>query len=90
MAEEPKPWRAAPFQRGKKYIIRRDFRAIRDSFGCNEVLTYDVDHYSPYDNCTSYIFYDAYNKRRVWDVMDDVDLIIWQKYFSMLEIGDDG
>lgn len=88
MTDEAKPWRQSPFERNKKYIVRRDFRAMRDEFRCNEVLTYDVDHYSRHDNCTAYLFYDTDSKRRIWDVNDDTELEIWQKYFSLLEIAD--
>lgn len=88
MADEPKPWRAAPFERSKKYIVRRAFRSRRDSFRSNEVLTYDTDHYSRHDSCTAYVFYDSNNKQRVWDVDDNEDLGAWRNYFSMLEIAE--
>ncbi len=40
---EIRPWRESPFVVGRRYRVRRDFTALRDSFRAGEILTYDSD-----------------------------------------------
>jgi len=59
MSREIRPWRASPFIVGRGYRVRRDFKALRDSFTAGEALTYEGDAYSRYDSQTGYVFSQA-------------------------------
>lgn len=85
---EHKSWRVPPFVVGQTYKIRLDFTALRDSFCADETLRYTGDAYSVYDSCTGYLFLDSSGQVRVWDIYDDDDVEIWQKYFLEANISE--
>jgi hypothetical protein len=63
--------------------VRRDFRALRDSFALGEVLKYEAEAYSRYDGLTGYLFsQDGVERKRVWDIQDDGDLESWRELFE--------
>ena len=79
-------WRQSPFVVGRRYQVRRDFTALRDSFGAGEILTFLRDAYSRYDSYTGYFFSQSDTQPlRVWDIHDDEDLAIWQELFAEMQ-----
>lgn len=86
MSGEIRPWRASPFVVGRGYRVRRDFKALRDSFTAGEVLTYESGAYSRYDCQTGYVFSQSgTEQKRVWDLHDDDDLEHWREFFEEIE-----
>ena len=86
MSREIRPWRASPFVVGRGYRVRRDFKALRDSFTAENVLTYESDAYSRHDSQTGYVFSKAgTEQKRIWDLHDKDDLEHWRELFE--EIG---
>jgi hypothetical protein len=82
---EIRPWRECPFIRGRRYRVRQDFRALRDSFTAGEVLTFDSDAWSRYDGITGYFFRQSGRETlRAWDIDDDADIQIWRELFEEL------
>jgi len=80
---EIRPWRQSPFVAGHRYRVRRDFKALRDSFLAGEELTYDRDAYSRYDGYTGYFFTQlGAGQLRSWDISDDDDLEVWRDLFE--------
>lgn len=89
MTEDYRSWRECPFAVGRRYLVRRDFEALRDRFVLGEALTFDRDSYSRYDAYTGYVFSQPGDPgHRVWDLHDDDDLESWRELFE--EIPDDG
>ena len=88
MSTAPKPippWRVGPFKIGARYRVRRDFKALRDSFKAGEVLTYHSDAWSRYDGIAGYFFQQTGKERlRTWDIDDGEDLEIWRELFEQL------
>lgn len=81
----PQPWRESPFEHGQRYRVLMDFDSLRDHFRAGEVLVYDHDTYSRYDNCTAYIFTRPGSTLvRCWDLYDDDDLSMWEMLFQPL------
>jgi hypothetical protein len=80
---EIRPWRQSPFAAGRRYRVRRDFKALRNSFVAGEVLTYDRDAYSRYDGYTGYFFTQSVTEQlRSWDISDGDDLEVWKDLFE--------
>jgi hypothetical protein len=76
-------WRVSPFTIGCSYRVRKDFEALRDSFAAGEILIYQSDAYSRYDNCTGYFFSQSGSSRgRIWDLMDDDPVEKWKEFFE--------
>ncbi|HTA29016.1 MAG TPA: hypothetical protein VK731_00950, partial [Candidatus Cybelea sp.] len=79
------PWRRCPFKIGARYRVRRDFKALRESFKADEVLTYHSDAWSRYDGITGYFFEQTSTTgMKVWDIDDGEDLEIWRELFEAL------
>jgi hypothetical protein len=78
------PPRRSPFVVGHHYRVRRDFKALRDSFVAGEELVYKRDAHSWYDGYTGYFFSQAGTAQsRVWDISDyDDDLEVWKDLFE--------
>jgi hypothetical protein len=82
---EIRPWRPSPFAVGQRYRVRRDFQSLRDSFRAGEVLTYERDTWSRYDECTGYVFTQSGTSiLRLWDVYDTEDVAVWRDLFEAL------
>jgi len=80
-----RPWRTCPFTRGRRYRVRRSFAALRDTFAVGDVLTFDSDAWSRYDEVTGYAFRQTGRETlRVWDIRDDADIQVWRELFEEL------
>ena len=80
---EIRPWRPSPFLAGHRYPVRRDFKALRDSFVAGEEMTFDSDAYSRYDSYTGYFFSQpGVAQLRSWDIHDGDDLEVWRDFFE--------
>lgn len=80
---EIRPWRPSPFVIGRRYRVRRDFKALRDSFQAGEVLRYEHDAYSRYDSMTGYFFSQPNAEQlRAWDLHDDEEIECWRELFE--------
>ena len=80
-----RPWRECPFVSGRQYRVRRSFAALRDSFTAGEILTFDADAWSRYDEMTGYFFRQCGSDTlRVWDIDDDADILVWRELFEEL------
>jgi len=78
-----RPPRQSPFVAGRRYRVRRAFKALRDTFAAGEELTYDSDAYILYDGLTGYFFSQPGTaRRRSWDISDRDDLEIWRELFE--------
>ena len=67
---EIRPWRECPFTRGKHYRVRKTFKALRDTFSAGEVMTFDSDAWSRYDEITGYFFRQpGRDHLRAWDIL---------------------
>jgi hypothetical protein len=76
-------WRESPFEVGRSYRVRKDFKCLRDSFRAGEVLVFVRAAYSRYDNYTGYFFSQpGAQPARVWDIHDDEELEIWRDLFE--------
>ena len=83
MQQEIRPWRVPPFSVGRSYRVRRDFKALRDSFTAGDVLIYESDAYSHFHGYTGYLFSQAgVGTKRVWDLHDDDNLDSWRELFE--------
>jgi len=68
---------------GHRYRVRRDFKALRDSFVAGEEMTFDSDAYSRYDSYTGYFFSQpGAAQLRSWDIHDGDDLEVWRDLFE--------
>ena len=77
------PWRECPFIPGRHYRVRKDFKALRDSFTAGEILIYDSHAWSRYDGITGYFFtQQGTGTPRVWDIYDDEDIVVWRELFE--------
>ena len=82
---EIRPWRECPFSRGRRYLVRKSFAALRDSFTAGDILTFDSDAWSRYHEITGYFFrQQGRDTLRVWDIKDDADILIWRELFEEL------
>lgn len=82
---EIRPWRPSPLIVGRRYRVRCDFTARRDSFRAGEILTFHSDAYSRYDNYTGCFFSQPDTPQlRAWDIHDDEDLDTWRALFEEL------
>jgi hypothetical protein len=85
MANDLRPWRDSPFAVGRRYRVRRDFDSLRDRFTTGEILIYQRDAWSRYDEITGYVFSQPHAPGlRVWDLPDGEDLEIWRERFEEL------
>ena len=74
-----------PFHIGRQYRVRKDFRALRDTFRAGEVLSFDSAAWSRYDGITGYFFtQEGREGLRLWDIDDDVDVSCWVEFFDLL------
>ena len=86
MPQETRSWRASPFAVGRSYRVRRDFKALRDTFAAGEVLVYESDAYSHYHGYTAYVFSQSgREQKRVWDIHDDDTVESWRELFDEVE-----
>lgn len=76
-------WRDDSFTKGCRYKVKKDFKALRDSFFKDELLTYDHNAYSAYDSMSAFFFLDSDGKFRTWDINDNEDLNLWSEYFEI-------
>ena len=82
---ETRPWRECPFIKGRRYRVRHDFKALRDSFTAGDILIFDSDAWSRYDGITGYFFRPPTREALlVWDIADDADIQIWKELFEEL------
>ena len=72
-----------PFAVGRCHRVRRDFRALRDSFKAGDLLTFESEAYSRYDGMTGYFFSQpGVQHLRVWDLGDDESSAMWRELFE--------
>jgi len=77
------PWGKSPFVIGRRYRVRMDYQALRDTFVAGEELTYDSEAYSRYDGYIGYFFTQAgTTKLRSWDITEDENLADWKDLFE--------
>jgi hypothetical protein len=75
-------WREDPFKIGCEYRVRKSFSAMRDNFLVGEILKYKNSAHSHYDGVSGFIFSDAQNRIRVWDLPDDDSIGVWIELFE--------
>ena len=75
-------WRKSPFQEGKRYMPRKSFKGVYDSFEEKEILLYQRESYSAYDQIAIYIFRDKAGHLKRWTLHDDLSLESWHQFFQ--------
>jgi hypothetical protein len=77
-------FRPDPFQPGRSYRVRKDFKAFRDDFKEGEILVYQKNGYSIYDNMSGFFFHDSGQKWRSWDIHDGEPIEVWPELFELI------
>lgn len=74
---------STPFTQGRRYRVRADFKALRDTFAAGEVMVFDSQAWSRYDGVTGYFFrQDGCERLRVWDMADEENASVWKTLFE--------
>jgi hypothetical protein len=76
-------WRPHPFIVGARYRSKKDFPGFSGPLG--EILVFEHDSYSRYDNCSGYEFRSLSGENRVWWLHDDEPMDSWREYFESIE-----
>jgi hypothetical protein len=77
-------WRPGPFREGRFYRVKKSFAALWDTFAMGELLKYKEMTYSYYDGIHCFVFTDAQDKLRSWDVHEDKPLETWNDFFELV------
>jgi hypothetical protein len=76
-------WRPNPFQIGKTYRVKKDFRSIQFQFLIGQTLNFTGEGYSRYDSATIYNFDDLNGGGNFqWWLPDDETLEKWRELFE--------
>lgn len=72
------------FIKGNKYQPVFDFECGSSDFSPSNILTFERDGYSNYDECFIYEFTDSSGKMKSWVMPEDARNDYWEKYFIAL------
>jgi hypothetical protein len=74
----------AIFIPGVRFRVKQDFKSGPTSkFAMGEIVVYDREAYSPYDNRTVYVFRgEAGNDVKEWWLPDGQSQHLWREYFE--------
>jgi hypothetical protein len=71
---------------GQSYRVEKSFASASYTFSASEVLIFEKDQYSRYDNCTVYVFRDAINgiEAKEWWLQDEQSSDRWKEFFEVV------
>jgi hypothetical protein len=76
-------WRKCPFEAGRSYRVRKDFRFLMFEFAVGELVQFLNDGYSRYDCATWFVLKRRSNDENCqWWLSDDSPLESWQEFFE--------
>lgn len=76
-------WRKDVFKKGALYKAKRTFASGPSEFSEGEVLSFEADSYSPYDNSSVFQFRNTTTKElKGWWLHDSESVDIWKDFLS--------
>lgn len=75
-------WQKKIFTVGTRYRVKQNFTSGSSIFKADEILIFEHDNYSPYDNCFVYEFNSEGNEKKAWWLHEDTLTESWQQYFE--------
>jgi hypothetical protein len=73
------------FERGKQYRVKQTFQSGPVStFKAGELLVFERNTYSPYDNSFVYVFQNSQHQIKEWWLPEDQPQDTWRKYFEAI------
>jgi hypothetical protein len=73
------------FTVGFKYRVRQSFRSGASAFVTGEILIFDRNTYSPYDNSFVYLFHPiGSDEVKGWWLHEEKSKELWHQYFELL------
>jgi hypothetical protein len=73
------------FKKNRHYRVIQDFQSGPSNFLRGEILRFDRDSYSPYDNSFVYTFYEEMNTEKVWLLLNNDPDDTWKQYFEEID-----
>jgi len=70
------------FETGRNYRVRHNFTNGPSNFIADEILSFERDGYSYYDNCSVYEFRSKTNELKSWCLFKNNSVDSWQQYFE--------
>ena len=77
-------WQKNIFTVGARYRVKQNFASGSSTFNADEVLIFEREEYSPYDNCFVYEFNNEGNDKKTWWLHEDKPTESWQQYFEAM------
>lgn len=74
---------------GRHYQVKRSFKSgPASAFVAGEVLVFERDTYSPYDNCFVYVFSaEKGSEKKEWWLLEGQSKESWRQFFEQLPVG---
>jgi hypothetical protein len=74
------------FEKGARYRAKKSFMKGASTFIANEILVFELDGYSHYDDCFAYQFHSQTDgQTKTWVVFNNESAECWQQYFDPLD-----
>jgi hypothetical protein len=72
------------FKTGERYRVKQSFMSGPSTFTVDELVTFDRDGYSRYDNCFVYEFRSQTDgQTKFWWLHEDQPSTTWQQFFGL-------
>ena len=80
-------WERHLFTVGERYRVRKGFVSGTTRFNLGEIVVFERDGYSYYDNCFAYEFRDPSDGQlKTWWVHEDAPTDEWKEYFEPAQL----